>query len=285
MNRSPRPAPRSVRVPPAAPKRQENVVLNAIELMSPLVITGAVAAARSFVPVPGQIAALPVGLLLVLSVQALGILIAREVERPRWQSVWQMLLSFTAILMPVLVLQAATARAAFVALANGAAAPVIWSTIAAIIVMFSVATLSVMLAGDAPDQAAMLFMPAALLVPAVVAAPGDFSEQSIVVVVVETSAIAALAAAIGWLLAPRERLFVPPIALVVQFVTLFLIGYRPMLSPGGGAIGPIMTVLLIFSTALTTVGVPLAAVALRGVRQASVGEEPGVVAPAPVGRR
>lgn len=67
-------------------------VMEAIGSASPLVVTAALAAILLFVDLPGSTAEWPLPMLLIVAVQASGVLLARELEQPAWRRVWIMTL-------------------------------------------------------------------------------------------------------------------------------------------------------------------------------------------------
>jgi hypothetical protein len=245
---------------------------------SPLAVTAALAAAAPAAPLPLPATELPMRLLLVVRVQLVGVLLARDLEMPVLRRVWLTLLAATAVVMPVVGLQAAASRTPFTALTRGSAGFLLVATLAALVVLAGAVVVTALLAAEAPDQASLLFLPIALAVPSLLAAPVGLDERAALAALAEASAVAAGAAFVGWLLPPRTRPMVAPVALVGQFAVLWLLGFRPLLPPGSGAIVPILAGVLIMATVLATVFVPIAALIVRRFGQtmdegASLGRE------------
>ncbi|MDP9364608.1 MAG: hypothetical protein M3Q10_10365, partial [Chloroflexota bacterium] len=164
--------------------------MGALGMALPHAVTAVLAALPSLVDLPGS-RAVPLAALGVLTVQALGVLLAREMESPIWRRVWLVLLASTAVLLPLVALQAAVARVPFVAVDRGSAGSLLWSTAGVVAALFGLVGLAAVLATDAPEQASLLFVPAALLVPAVLAAPGPLDEASALAALAEATTVAA----------------------------------------------------------------------------------------------
>ena len=167
------------------------------------------------------------------------------------------------VLMPILALQAAASRAPFVAWARGSAGPLLWLTFAAVVTLVGVWALAVYHADRAPENGALLFLPAALLVPAMLGAPGPLDESATLLTLGESYLAAGLAVFTGLLAPARWRPIAGGIALGAQFVLLWLLGRGPVLGTDGGAVVPVCAALLLAVTALLTVLTPLAALFSR----------------------
>ena len=261
----------------AGPLTRPQRLAPAAALAAPPAITAVLAALPAVVDLPGPDLPFPAAALLIVAVQVGGVFLARELELPTWGRVWLLMLAATAALLPMLALQTATSRVPFVALGRGSAGPLIWSTVGAVLMVVGVALLAAIVSADAPDQASILFVPAALLVPAVLGAPGDLDETAALLALAEASGLAALAAMLGWLLPAWARPQVASVALGAQFIGLWLLDYAPSFPLGYGRIVPVLATLLLVVSILATVLVPLVArgvgLLLRGVRAAGPNEK------------
>lgn len=250
----------------------------ALGMATPYLLTGALAAPAAFLDLPLPTAAVPLATLAVVVVQAVGLVLAREAELPTWRRVWLLLLATTVGLLPTVALHAAAARVPFVSVGRGSAGTLAWATAAAIAALIGLALLTAVVAADAPDQASLLFLPAALVVPAILGVPGPIDERASLRAFVEVLALAAVAAVFGWALTRGARPLVGPVAFAVQLGVLWVLGYRPPSMPGQGAVVPVLGTVLLVVTGLVTVLVPLVALAARRVirlAQAPPPSEPG----------
>ena len=242
-------------------------------MAAPHIVTAVLAAAGSRLPLPGPAASLPLAALFIVGVQLSGVLLARESELPAWWRVWLSALATTVVLLPALALQAAASRVPFVSLARGSAGVLLWTTAGSVLVLIGLAVLAIALGSIAPDQASLLFVPAAVLVPAVVAAPGNLDQASALAALAEASALSAIAVCLGWLARAGARPLVGPVALAAQFVCLWFLGYAPVFAPGQGTIVPVLASVLLVVTVVLTVLVPVGALLVRRIIEAVRSEQ------------
>ena len=108
----------------------------------------------------------------------IGIGLSVAMDRPGPRPYWQMTLLVTLILMPVVALQASASRVPFVAISRGSAGPLLWLTVATCISLFGLWLFAAHQSNQAPENGSLLFLPAAVLVPAILGAPGSLDETS-----------------------------------------------------------------------------------------------------------
>jgi hypothetical protein len=237
-------------------------------LTSALSLTGALDALR----LPTGAAPVRIGFVVLALMIGIGITLA--MDRPGPRPYWQMTLLVTLILMPVVALQASASRVPFVAISRGSAGPLLWLTLATCITLFGLWLFAAHQSDQAPENASLLFLPAALLVPAILGAPGSLDETSALSMLGESCLVAGV-----WIFAlllgpPGWRPMAGAIALGAQFVVLWLIGRGPMIGNDGGSVVPASAALLLTLTTLLTVLAPLGALFSRRFVQ-TVEEETG----------
>jgi hypothetical protein len=242
-------------------------------LTSILSLTGALDALR----LPTGAAPVRIGFVVLALIVGIGLTIA--MDRPGPRPYWQMTLLVTIILMPVVALQASASRAPFVALSRGSAGPLLWLTLATGITLFGLWLFAAHQSDQFPENGSLLFLPAAVLVPAILGAPGSLDETSALSMLGEACLVAGV-----WifaaLLAPASwRPMAGGIALGAQFVVLWVIGRGPVLGPEGGTVVPASAALLLALTTLLTVLTPLGALFSRRFVQ-TIEEETGRTRPA-----
>jgi hypothetical protein len=116
---------------------------------------------------------------------------------------------------------------------------------------------------NSPQDGALVFLPVALLVPAILGAPGSLDETAALMMLGEAFLVAGAAIFVG-LLAPESwRPLAGAAALGAQFVLLWLLGRGPVLGPDGGAVVPVSAAFILAFTALLTVLTPLASLFSR----------------------
>lgn len=238
------------------------LVLGALGLAVPHLLTAAFASLPSVVDLPGP-ASVPLAAGAVLTVQAIGLLLARETESLILRRIWLVLLVTTAVLLPLVALQAALSRVPFVSLGRGSAGALIWATVAVALALVGLVLLCALLAADAPEQSSLLFVPAAVLVPAVLGAPGGLDERSALAALAEAAIIGAVVVALGGLLPRGAHPLAAPVALGMQFVALSVLGARPAFGDGRGAVVVVCAGALLLLTVFGAVLVPLTSLATR----------------------
>ena len=244
----------------------------ALGVASPSGVTAAIAALALVVGLPETVIGLPLPLLLVIVVQSLGLLVGREMEGGAWRGLWLQALLTTAVVLPLLVIQAAAAREPFVSWALGSAGMLGWATLAAITAVLGVAGLAAVQTVGEPENAAIFFLPTTLLVPAVLGMPRGFDQGEALTALAEVMALAAAAAAIGWLLPRGARLLVGPAALATQFAVLWLLGFRPRFGAEHGAIVVFASALVLVAAIVAAVLTPLGALLGRRLLRAGSAE-------------
>lgn len=249
--------------------RSRSSARSAFGMTTPYLITLGLAAPGAYLELPLPTTAVPLVPLLVVAAQVLGVGLAREMELPTWRRVWLVLLATTVVLIPLVALQTAAARVPFVAVARGSASTLLWSTIAVAAGIVGLALLTALLSADAPDQASLLFLPVALAVPTLLGMPGIPDEGAALRAVVLLTGACAPAAFLGWALTRGARPLVAPIALAAHLGLLWALGYGPPDGAGQGAIVPVLGTLLLVLTAIVTVFVPVAALAVRRLVRAA----------------
>jgi hypothetical protein len=255
------------------------VVDQAIARAAPALLASTVALIGALDPFALPTGATPVRIGAVILLLAIGIGVTVLMDRPGPRPYWQMALLATLILMPIVTLQAAASRVPFVAIGRGSAGPLLWLTLATAVALLGLWLFAAHQSNDAPQDGSLVFLPAALLVPAILGAPGSLDETSALMMLGEAFLVAGVAIVLG-LLAPGS--WRPPagaVALGTQFALLWTLGRGPVLGPDGGAVVPLSAVFLLALTALLTVLTPLAALFSRRFFQ-TVEEESGGQRPA-----
>ena len=251
-------------------------------LTSILSLTGALDALR----LPTGAAPVRIGFVVLALVLGIGLTVA--MDRPGPRPYWQMTLLVTLVLMPVVALQASASRVPFVAISRGSAGPLLWLTLATCVALFGIWLFAAHQSDQAPENGSLLFLPAALLVPAILGAPGSLDETSALSMLGEACLVAGIWIFVALLAPANWRPMVGGIALGAQFVVLWILGQRPVIGHDAGTVVPASAVLLLALTTLLTVLTPLGALFSRRffqtVQEESVGPRPAS-APAKGARR
>jgi hypothetical protein len=188
------------------------------------------------------------------------------------------------IVLPIVTLQTSASRVPFVAISRGSAGPLLWLTVATCVALLGVWVFAVYQSDDAPQDGALLFLPAGVLVPAILGAPGPLNETSALSMLGEASLVAGIAIFVGLLVPVSWRPMAGGVALGAQFAVLWALGRGPVIAHDGGAVVPLSAVLILVATALLTVLTPLGALFSRRFVQ-TVEEESEGARPARVPAR
>jgi hypothetical protein len=216
----------------------------------------------------------PVRLMIVALALGVGLGLSVALDRQHARPYWQMGLAAVVILLPLLALQAAASRVPFVALSRGSAGPLLWLTLATAVTLIGFWVFAAFQSSRSPEDGALLFLPAAVLVPAVIGAPGSLEESSALATLAVAALVAGLAIFLG-LLAPRHwRPIAGGVALGALFLLLWMLGRGPVIGHDAGTIVPLSAAILLAETALLTVLTPLAAL-FCGRFSETVDEESG----------
>ena len=270
---------------PGAGKRQVGTggaraaVDRAFSRAAPAILTAAAALIGALDPLRLPTGATPVRIGAVVLMLAIGIGVTVIMDRPGPRPYWQMALLATLILMPIVALQASASRVPFVAIARGSAGPLLMLTLAASVALGGLWLFAAHQSDDAPQDGALVFLPAALLVPAILGAPGDLDETSALTMLGEAFLVTAVAIFVGLLVPGSWRPLTGAVALGGQYALLWALGRGPVLGPDGGAVVPVSALFLLALTALLTVLTPLGALFSRRFFQ-TVEEESGGPGPA-----
>jgi hypothetical protein len=237
-------------------------------LTSVLSLTGALDALR----LPTGAAPVRIGFVVLALMIGIGLTVV--MDRPGPRPYWQMTLLVTLVLMPVVALQASASRFPFVAISRGSAGPLLWLTLATCVTILGIWLFAAHQSDQTPENGSLLFLPAALLVPAILVAPGSLDETSALSMLGEACLVAGVWIFVALLAPANWRPLAGAIALGAQFVVLWMLGQRPVIGHDGGTVVPASAVLLLALTTLLTVLTPLGALFSRRFFQ-TVEEETG----------
>lgn len=239
------------------------MVDRALACAAPALLGSTVALVGALDPLQLPTGATPVRIGAVILMLAIGIGITVLMDRRGPRPYWQMALLATLILMPIATLQASASRVPFVAIARGSAGPLLWLTLATAVALLGLWLFAAHQADDSPQDGGLVFLPAALLVPAIMGAPGALDETSALMMLGEALLVAGIAIFVGLLAPGRWRPLTGAVAFGAQYALLWALGRGPVLGPDGGAVVAVSAIFLLALTALLTVLTPLAALFSR----------------------
>ncbi len=262
--------PKMPREEPAERSSLRSATNAALGASAPFLVTALAAILAAQVRLPVLKGAVPVMLLAVVAVQAIGLLAARETGGSERARGWWMVLACTSLLLPALSLQASMARTPFVSLASGSAGDLMLSTAEVLALLACMYVWTASVSGGDPSWAPLLWSPAALLVPAVLGSGrGDLSEAAGLRALAIACLVATLAIGAGTFASRHSRLAIAAIAVVGELALLLVLRRGPSFAPEHGAIAPVMAMLLVLVAIGSVATIQLAAVVGRGFAAAT----------------
>lgn len=201
----------------------------------------------------------PRGLILVLLMQA-GVAFGLALnERNPLVPSWIATIVCSAVLLPLLAIQVSLLREPYVSWSRGSASPAMVATVVVSMVVLAGAVWSVVTGWEHPDEAGLLFMPQAMMVPALIGMHATVQQASALRILGTVMLMSAVATGISWLLQPSARIFVPPAALAVEVLGLWLSGHGPWFHATSGDIVRILYCVMLAQSVVLVVSVPIAA--------------------------
>lgn len=200
---------------------------------------------------------MPMAIFAILAVQVGGYFLTRGEAPLGMRMAWIVGAIETAVILPVVALQTIIAREPYVSQSMGSAGPVLVATAIVALVQIGLAVFIAASSWEHPEEAGLIFLPLALLVPAVIGARHEILEENAVRALAQASLLAAGATVIAWALPRSSRPFVPAAALALQFLALWLSGHGPSFARTSDEVVPFMYASLLVLTVILTVGVSI----------------------------
>ena len=265
------PPPPAQRVRP--PVRRPQIQVDRDRRILGIAVTHAVTALAAFglslVPALNQTGGWPLLVTAVVLVLVGGLVVSRDEGAPLFTRGWASNLVTTVAIMPIAALTVTLARQPHVSLSAGSAWAPLLFTLLICIVMTVMAVVFAIWSTDGPDEAALLVLPAAMIIPALVGMRNAVEEVDAVRALGQASIIAAIAAVMSWSLAPSLRAFVPPLALGLQVILLWLTGQGPSFSRSSGQVVPLIFSTLFAATVVMVVATSILAILFQQLERES----------------
>jgi len=223
-------------------------------------------------------------MIVVVAVLLLGIGATFIFDRASARPYWQLVLAVIVVEMPVIALQSSALRAPFVALGRGSAGPLIWLTIASLLVLCGLWVFTLLQQRDPAENAALLLLLPALIVPAMLGAGTDLDETASLAMFGESALLAGVVAFAGLIGPAGWRPLIALAAYVLQFIGLWLLGRGPVVGPEAGLISVVSLGLLLLAALSMVVSAPVGALFTRRFFQ-TVEEKSETPTPASVPQR
>lgn len=237
----------------------------AILVASPFLLSALIATLLGLAGPLGGTNQIPLATVLVLVFQAVMTVICYVLQLTILGRIWLLNLVTLSTLMPLLALQSTFSGIPYVSPTRSSAEPVIMTAIVTIIVLLVIAVLAASLSYEAPGDAAVLFLPAALIVPVVLGGPASDIPDRGLASIVSVSVAAGIAAAGAQVLPERIRPVIGLVAVMVELGALYAARRGPEIPTSSGEIVSILLWAIIGLTVALTIFVPLLARWLRHV--------------------
>jgi hypothetical protein len=205
-------------------------------------------------------------------------------DRASARPYWQLVLAVMIVEMPAVALQSSALRTPFVALGRGSAGPLIWMTIATLLVLFGMWVFGLLQGRDPAENAALLLLLPALVVPAILGAGSELDETASLAMFGEAALLAGIASFFALLGPAGWRPLIAAAVFILQFAGLWLFGRGPVIGPDAGFISYFSLGLVILAALSMMISAPIGAVFTRRFFQ-TVGERSGTSTPTSVPQR
>ncbi|HEV2108656.1 MAG TPA: hypothetical protein VGR16_10375 [Thermomicrobiales bacterium] len=231
----------------------------AFVLSAPLLLSGILALAASGALWRLGTNALPVTMLGLFVFQVAGLTMARGVGYLEWAPVWLILVAALGVLAPLLALQALFGGAPFVSVELASAGPFVASTLGVGLALLAVTLGVALLSREEPERASILFLPVALLVPALLGMSPDVVTNGVLKPLGTALLAAGVWSLVAWL-APRGIwLLTTPIALAAELILLLVTDGGPRAGEQAGTVVAVGYGSVLALTVIAGVSIPLLA--------------------------
>jgi hypothetical protein len=224
---------------------------------------GLLAFLASLTPILSGGGSVPRGLLLIALVQVIAASLLHATDQTSLMHSWTATLISSAVLVPLLALQVTLLREPYVSWSRGSASPSMVATLIVAMVLTVGAVWAVAVSWSEPDVAGLLFMPQAMVVPAMVGMRNSIQLQPALEMLGRVLLLTAMAMAVAWILPSATRVLVPPFAVAIEFVLLWVTGYGPWFHETSGDIVRILYSVMLALAVVLVVAVPFVALWLK----------------------
>ena len=235
----------------------------ALAVAFPDAVTACGAAVPAMVEPLRRPGALPFVIIALVLLHVGGYALSRALGLEVWRRIWLVNLLVGAALVPALTVQSTLLRMPYVSLERGSAGPAILASIAVAAVMLLIVGVVAASAWTAPEDASLLFLPVALVVPIVLGLPTDRSELRALQALALSFGLAALMTALAHLFPRGSRSLFGPIGMAIVLVVLTAIDRGPAYHATSVGVASLTTRLFLGAAILFLAAVPLLALWTR----------------------
>jgi hypothetical protein len=256
-NRRPRISRAAIRAAqqPRIDRKREQLLL----AVSPAVAGGLSLLLWFLSPLPGA-GSMPLAFIVLAIVQIIGYLVTRDDRPDALAKPWTIHLAAAIGLLPMLAIQVALIREPYVSIESGSALPAVLATFLVIFFTFALAAVSAARFWSRPDQASLVFLPVALLIPQAVGERSQIGVGQALGILAMAMLMGATATVASSYVGMGVRLLIPPVMLAIQILILWIADRGPVFHPTSGGIVRVLYILMLATAVVLVVSVPIFAV-------------------------
>lgn len=198
-------------------------------------------------------------MLVLTAANVLGMTVARAIGQPAWANVWLVHMLLAGVVIPLLGLQAILGGVPFTALDLGSGGPFLVASLATVGCLLIITVVIATVCRGEPESAAVVFLPIAMAVPALLGPLPETVSSGVAPVVGLTSLAAGAVVLITFLLPRGMWLVAPQVALVLELVVFLVTGSGPRAVETTGRVVPVAYGTVLVVTMVASVTLPLVA--------------------------
>ncbi|HYP62174.1 MAG TPA: hypothetical protein VEQ36_17255 [Thermomicrobiales bacterium] len=226
-------------------------------------ITSLLALFVSVVPGLSGTGDIPIGIVVILLLQVVGLAMMSRVEGNLWGPSWISVGFLVSVMLPMVALQVSLLHEPYVSIGMGSAGPALLATLFVLGLYGAFAIWVTWTSQRRPEIAAVLLMPSTLAIPAMIGEHGSIDQKAALMILSEVTLITAIAAAVVWLFPGWPQLLAGGGALAIELVRLWVAGRGPWRHETSGAIVSVVYITMLVAAVLVVVLVPVMAAILN----------------------
>jgi len=165
-------------------------------------------------------------------------------------------LATMAIVFPVLVVRQSVVRIPFVGSENGTLLPPFIATVSVVVLLTAIAIATAILTQEDPEFAGIVFLPAALMVPALAGQSSLVSLSSGLLVAMAVFILAALLTMAASMVPPIVAILIAPVAIALEFLVLTIIRSTSTFPVGASGTAKVLFFTIVVTTVALAIAVP-----------------------------
>ncbi len=213
-------------------------------------------------PLPGA-GSMPLAFIVLATAQVIGYLVTRDDRPDALAKPWTIHLAAAIGLLPMLSIQVALILDPYVSIESGSALQAVLATFLVIFFTFALAAVSAARFWSRPDQASLVFLPVALLIPQAVGERSQIGVGQALGMLAMAMLMGAGATVVSSYVGIGVRLLIPPVMLAIQILILWIADRGPVFHPTSGGIVRLLYILMLATAVVLVVSVPIFSVWLR----------------------